>query len=571
MADTNVDKNNAQLAPAKWIRAPGRALLIAIVCAMSVALFFRYQIANGFTVLFTNRYDGMIVVAIQEHWYNVFRGFSHWSQANFWYPVPNTLGYQDGYLVNGVFYAGFRAFGVDPFLASEIVNMTLRALGFFGAYLALRRVFGVEFLWAILGSILFTLSSSSFNHTGHVQLLTISFAPYMTVLLHGAFGALLSGRRRALLIWGMGAASLYALWLMSGYYMAWYFLYFMAAMLIIAPLLMDREDRSALMLAMRRQAFPLVGLVVLFVALNLPFLNLYLSKIAESGEQKYQLALSMSPSLLDIPNVSSVNLLYGRIVVALHDLVAPSLPLFGERTTGVSVILLFLFGCAAASLWRCRERTGTALLSKAVAAAVLLTWITVVHVGNFSLWYMIYHLVPGAKAMRATGRYQIFLAAPIIALAIRYLSWNAQRIAVPVLLLVCVLLVVEQLGDSSPVQLDRRVELARLTSVPPPPPACKVFFASAARPAVVQNKFIEDVYSHNVDAMLVAEYLHLPTINGMGAILPPGWALFAPEDPSYLRAVALYVAAHQVKNLCALDLRTMRWDTEPRLPPLHAG
>lgn len=546
------------------IRAAGRFCLVAACCLLSVSFFFRYQILNGFTVLFADRFDGMIVMAILEHWYNVFRGLSHWSQPLFLYPFPHTLAYQDGYFVNGVFYSGFRALGADPFLASEIANIILRAIGFLGAYLACRRVFRLGLPWALLASVLFTLSNSSFIHTGHIQLLTISFAPLMAVLLHGTFTALLDGRRSALLAWGLATILLYAAWLMSGYYMAWYFLYFSASTLLILLALSSREQRRTLLAASRREALPLIALAAVMILVNLPFLNLYLPAASQSGQESYQLALSMTPSPLDIPNVGEGNLLYGRLITSVHDTLTPALPPFSERTTGMPLILLFLFGCAIVCLWQGRKQAGTTPLAMAMSAAVLLTWATVIHVGHYSLWYFVYHLVPGAKSMRATGRYQIFLAAPVIVLAVQYLGLNSCRIVAPVLFLVCALLLVEEVDAGSPLHLDRQHEVARLHSVPRPPSACRVFFASAARPETVGNAIEDNVYSANVDAMLIAEYLDLPTINGLGAVLPPGWSLVVnPSNPAYMPAVSAFASRHHITGLCGLDLRTMRWNTAP--------
>lgn len=538
-----------------------RSAFVVLCCAGSVALFFRYQIANGFTRLFSDRFDGMIAIAILEHWYNVLRGLSRWSQTEFFYPIPNTIGYTDAYFVNGMIYSGFRAVGLDPFLAGEISNVTLRTVGFLGAYLAGRRVFGLTFGWALLAATLFTLSSSSFNHAIHIQLLTISFAPIMAVLLHGTVEAVLSGRSGALLAWGSASSLLYAAWMMTGYYMAWYFAYFTAATLIAFLLLLQRQERSALIRATGRQWLPLMVLAVIAVVVNLPFLYLYLPKMSESGEQTYQLALS--PSLLDIFNVGPSNVVYGHVVRMVHDLVDASSPLFSERTTGITPVLLGLFTCACVAMWRGKKDTPA--LSRALCLAAVATWITVLHVGHLSFWFVVYHLLPGASAMRATGRYQIFLAAPVIIIAVRFLCSNADRWRTPVLILISALLVVEQLDYGSSLQLDRTMELARLRSVPQRPTGCKVFFASRARPATTPYRIVEDRQSHNVDSMLIAEYQHLPTINGMGSVLPPGWALYAPEKPSYIAAVTRFVTAHRVDGLCALDLRTMRWDPAPHL------
>src|SRR5215472_2645171 len=90
-----------------------RTLTVLTVGIVSVAFFFRYQIANGFTWLAGDRYDGFIELSILEHWYNVAQGFSHWSQMNYFYPVAGSLGYNDGYFFYGLIYAVFRWSGTD--------------------------------------------------------------------------------------------------------------------------------------------------------------------------------------------------------------------------------------------------------------------------------------------------------------------------------------------------------------------------------------------------------------------------------------------------------------------------
>jgi hypothetical protein len=116
------------------IRAGKRALLVTICGVLSVAVFFRYQIGNHFTELFSNRYDGFIVLAILEHWHNFFCGLAGWSQTNFFYPFHDTLGYQDGYFANGMFYSAFRGLesvrrlyhGLQSFRSMRRIEASLR-------------------------------------------------------------------------------------------------------------------------------------------------------------------------------------------------------------------------------------------------------------------------------------------------------------------------------------------------------------------------------------------------------------------------------------------------------------
>ena len=66
-------------------------------------------------------------------------------------------------------------------------------------------------------------------------------------------------------------------------------------------------------------------------------------------------------------------------------------------------------------------------------------------------------------------------------------------------------------------------------------------------------------YRSNVDAMLIAEYINLPTINGFSTFNPPDWRFDFPARQDYQARVDAYAAHHDLKNLCGLDLEAMRW------------
>jgi hypothetical protein len=193
--------------------------------------------------------------------------------------------------------------------------------------------------------------------------------------------------------------------------------------------------------------------------------------------------------------------------------------------------------------------------------ATLLTWGLTLHIRQASPYYFIYLLVPGAKAVRVIARYQIFLAAPLIAFAMLYLSENAHRIAKPVLAVLCALLVIEEINVSPPLSLNRLHELAWLGTVPSPPAGCGAFFISAARQETYMGYTLTGLVSHNIDAMLIAETKHLPTINGASTFLPPDWRLENPTTPGYWEMVDSFAARHGVRGLCALDLQTKSWKT----------
>ncbi len=218
---------------------------------LCVGVFFRNQIANGFTLLLGDRHDAVIALSIMEHWRNVLAGAAEWSRTAYFHPVPGTLGYNDGYLLFGLVYAAFREAGADPFLGGELTNMAMRAIGFLSMHAACRRVLGLSFGWSLLGAALFTLSNNLFIRASHAQLFSIGFLPALAVLLHGAGSALLGGRRGALLGWGAGFVLLFAALLMTGFYMAWYFAFLSGATFLAWLPIAGGAQRRAL-----RRGFP---------------------------------------------------------------------------------------------------------------------------------------------------------------------------------------------------------------------------------------------------------------------------------------------------------------------------
>jgi hypothetical protein len=125
------------------------------------------------------------------------------------------------------------------------------------------------------------------------------------------------------------------------------------------------------------------------------------------------------------------------------------------------------------------------------------------------------------------------------------------------------LIAVEQYRIDLPFTLDRTAETAFLASVPIPPATCKSFYVSVPRFDPTGNSTLDLFYVGAVDAMLLAEILRLPTINGMASFQPGGWNLHAPFDATYHARVMSYAGAHQLTGLCALDLKAFRWSAPP--------
>ena len=536
-------------------------LLIGI---FAVAIFFRYQLTNGFTVLTGNRYDQVIQLAIMEHWRNTFIGAARWSETGYFYPVKSTIAYNDGYFIFGAIYSVFRSFSLDPYLSGELLNVSLRLIGFAAFYLMGKRILRLELAWALLAATLFTVSNNLFIEGSHGQLFGVCFVPVMVLLIDAFLISLLKGTRAAIVCWGIGASAFYAAWLMTTFYMAWYFMFFSVFWFAAYILLGGWKTFRFYIDAIRSQIVAILVVVAALVLFNLPFLRVYLPKARETGMHGFDEVNTFTLSPLDLVHVGYDNLLYGRIVHILNDIFRPGFPSWSEQMTGFPPILLFFF--LVGSGWTYTHRKiidrERMLLLCSVALAALFTWALAIRIDGLTPWWFVYSYFPGAKAARAVARYQIFLAAPVIIIAVSYLAYYEARIIKPVVALLALLLFVEQLNTGAAIELNRDKEMQRLTAVPPPPAGCIAFFVTHARP---EGLFPDDdsIYSHNVDAMIISEVIRVPTLNGYSTFVPPDWHLVNPEDPDYLQRVKSFASLHRLSNLCQLDLRAMAWKSDP--------
>lgn len=543
-------------------RSPGpaqRLILLAAFCLICVALVGRYQLLNGFTTLPGDRYDVVISTTILEHWYLVFTGHADWSQVNYFYPYTRTIAQTDAYFLMGVAYFPFRLAGLDPFIAAEFANFSMRACGFVFGYLLLRQAFSFSFYWALLAAGLFTLSNGLASHSSRIQLIALAFSPLVALLLWNAVQAFLAGDAKRFRNNGIAAGLLYGAWCLTCFYVAWFFAYLFTVTAIVmfvragAPV---RRNFGRQLVAQCRSV-----LVVLFAtALGMaPFVYAFLPKSREVGVRTYESVLSNTIPWQDILQVGTDNLMFGRLYNGLLSVISPSYTPVGEyATTGFAPILFILFvaGCV---LLLGRKRNRDLVVLPSLALATLVSWALALRIGGHSGWYFVYHLFPGAKALNVVAAYQFMLALPVGLIAVRYLS--TQQMGKPIALLLGALLVTEELTKPY-LNLDRHAEIARVALLHAPPPQCKVFYVSGWAGQDTLGGFpapINNAYAHNVSAMMIAQSLGIPTINGVASFSPKDWNFGEPNLADYDDRVLTYARNHGVRSLCKLDLNDKSW------------
>ena len=535
-----------------------------LVWALAIAIPFRAAVFGGFDWLLGDRGDTLIELAILEHWRNVLTGAEAWNALLYFDPHPGTLGYNDGYLLPGLFYAALRIF-FDPFRAEILSAIIVKSIGFFGAYWLVARTLGWGRGAALLIAALLTIANGMYVQSGHAQIQSLALLPWLAIAVSGAWRAEMAGATRRALLLATAAAAVMALWLVTAFYFAWFTLYF-SLVLLLCWAWLNRKLNLAGPALLWRHRLILGSAGGVLLVLGTPFLAVYLPKAMETGGHPYMLSYLAYPT--DMVNVGDGNLLWGWLIAAMRAAAGMGLGdagaarMFdGEHRSGFPLILFALL-CAA--LWKLLRQRGDSGLARAFAFAIVISWLLTLRIGPLSPWIVVHALLPGASGVRVILRYQLFLILPSL-LMVGYV-WRARLAALwgtrPALaLLLVALLLVEQVNFADVARLDRRAQIAAFDAIPAPPPECRRFYLVSARgdePLFIDAK-LDGLYPHNVDAMFLAELWRLPTLNGFSTFNPPDWNFADPRAADYDARVAAYARKHGLTGLCRLDMK----DAEP--------
>ncbi|MGP7796916.1 hypothetical protein [Sphingomonas sp. CLY1604] len=551
---------------------PVRAAAVLFAYCVAMALFFRGPLTSGFDLGFGERGDAIIEISILEHWRNVLTGAAHWRDTFYFHPYRGTLGYNDGYLLYGLVYSGWRLVA-DPFHADTLNVWTFKTIGFVAAYRLTARTLARGWIAGALVALLWTVASNIHLQAVHAQLQSVALQPVAMMLAISAVRAERDGRRARARMLAVMLAALVAAWLMTGYYMAWFTIFSACLFVACWAALSGRWRPAAAGRLARDHGATLACGLGAFAVLIVPFLATYLPTMRETGGEPYQemLGYLVTPGI-DMVNVGAGNYLWGwlfRPLLALAHWLLPEDPALpgrvfgGEHEAGLPPILAVLVLAAA---WRIvvRRRVGidrTAPVAwRAFALAMMVAWALTLQFWYASPWGLVFELVPGAKGMRVVSRYQLWLTLPFLLIALAAWQERAERFAAARPWLAAGLagvLVVENLSAETPAQLSRSRHGAALAAVPAPPAGCTSVYVVATRQAepLYINAELHALYPHNVDAMLLAERWQVPTINGFSTFNPPDWAFGAPWAADYDARALAYARRHGLTGLCRLDVR----------------
>ncbi|MGE6761317.1 hypothetical protein ACQKGO_25090 [Corallococcus interemptor] len=431
------------------------------------------------------------------------------AHARFWdppmfHPEPNVAAYSDVLLGVAPFYWMWRVLGLGADLSWQAWALTMAALNYAAAVWLLLRGFGLRVFPAVVGAVLFTAGAPRINQLNHPQLEGQFFA----LIAMGAVIALTRPEtdRRQGIAWSALLVGAFVAQLYAGFYWGW-FLFFFLLLAFIAGLAF-RDTRGPLLMALRRHLPALVGFGVVGLVVLAPLVLHSRQAIGTVGLRSFGDVSPMVPRFWSWFFVGQDSWLYGWTNGFSK---FQRMPVAWEHRLGFGFVTPVLAGIG---LWQARSRTSVRLLLVLAVATLLLASR---YTGGFTPWWLVFHGVPGAAAIRALSRIGLWLLVPAAVGLALYLQrqWDSGRAALAVALGALCLL--EQ-GLTGPVY-DRHEARADVEAVAARiAPGCATFFYAPTSGEAQEWKY-------HLDAVWASGEHGVPTVNGYSGNYPQGWKL----------------------------------------------
>jgi hypothetical protein len=540
----------------------GKYVVIISAFIVGFTIFFRAQIISRFDLLFGDRGDTRFVLFIHEHVFRAMLGRSDFLSPPFFYDFTNALCFSDAFLLNQIIYAPIRGLGADPYLALLLTIMTLSIAGYGFLYGLLRRFGRVPVIIAVFASFIFTFANNLFVNANHLQLFAIYYAPVAAYFGTYAIVEIHTNKIRSLIAGG-AAGLLYGLLFSTGYYTAWFF---GLSLLIFTPIfifLSRRAVRAWLVAGPARIGTLGLAFVDGFVIGLIPFMFIYGPAMKIAGSHDFDEYLLYAPTFADIVNVGA-NAIWAHVLDKVG--LAPDGRISGggeqsfALTPGLQLLILLslLVGLRARYLGiGNRNELTRAFIIAGVVVCVALFFVTIKYQEQ-SVFLILFRVVPGAGVIRAGYRAMIvanFFAIISVALATdriwlmlsRHSATDLRvkfmRAAMVVLI---VLGLVEQVNLTQNSSVSRAFERIHFANVSSASTDCESFY--------IANEPGQPTTVVQVDAMLVAQRVGIPTINGYSGNRPIGWNLYDSTDADYEKNARAWAVRRGIeRRLCRFD------------------
>ena len=546
-----------------------RRIWIWIAC-LAILLFcelFFFRNIIGTDRLIGDDGDGRLTMLVTEHWYHVFCGKASVKDLNIFFPAENTIAYSDMLLGYGIIHSFLRFLGMNIYLAYRLTIVLVHITGVITLFILLKTVFDTDYGWALFGAITAFSGTAYALYIGHTQLIAVGFVPGACILFAKAVRPGIARWKRVAFMEAAIAQCILIL------YTAWYIFLFSAIFLGILALaelvviLWKRRDLLGIVKNEYRNFLPECLLYVLsFAIMAVPFVLLELPLLKVSGGRQYETISVFMPTVTDLFNVSEKNWLAGGLIEKLG---ISRLGLQLEPKPGFNIIIWLVLAIETVLLIKRRKTMRKDDFSVyfliAAFAVVFICCLLPIRFGETarSLWWIVYHIVPGASSIRAMCRFLVFMTLPVSVILSKtgdYLNKHSEHyhpgsaryhFCMCGLIIAMFIANITNMGVTS--SWNARKETEFMDSVPAPPDDCAVFWLSNPNNERAGAPF------YQLDAHMISDRFGIPTINGYSGLTPREWECIDPSSDNYTEGVMKWGLDHNLEHVYSYDESNHIW------------
>lgn len=543
-------------------------IFILIIIALDYIYFYN---VIGTDACLGDVSDGRLTALISEHWYQFFMGRDSITEVGgMFYPAENILSYSDVLLGVGLIQSVFRFLGFGVFSAYKYSLIIIHLAGSIGLFCYLFNIKRINVSASILGVICFSYSNALFVQSINTQLIVASALVFELIFLHYFIH---SNSRKVKYSCLVLAAIYMALQFYTAYYVAFMGALQFAVFVIVYCVVIFVKDREYFRTLLKRWKEYLIGILVFVVAM-IPFVMLYLPTFNGKGGISYE----------DIYVTHLSNLFYNGFDKSYDSLISSINENYEVVNNSslfpiVSSILMLIITCICFFMIIKEQKTERKTKKIAIVSLLIANIIIFalgISIKGFSLWKIIYSIVPGAKVIRAQWRWELIMLLPVSILiafcadyAYNYFCGKVKHIWIALMIIVSVIVWYDNFNPGGAISAYNEGDSeAFIQYVEKPPQDCKAFYIKNGQ-VDVGNIYILEAnplipYSGKIDtdALYLSTYYNLKTSNGYSGGKPPHWDISGVEGDDTDSQAIQWLRTNEIspEGIYSYDMKNNRWE-----------
>lgn len=545
----------------------GEWLFLFLLTAGCFLIFHRELLLSGFDLLSGDAGDARLNIIIADSWRDYFSGRLPLRSTRIFYPYPNSQGFTDLSLTLFLFSAPLRLLGLDEMRSVQLLYILLLFLGSFSFFYLARKVLKFSFPISLTGALFIVFNNAFFHKIIRTQFYFLMLVPLFTIFFVRFWQNWKEEQReKQLFFYGAGAVLTYAVIAYSNFYTSFFialFLFFFFLSWGIYLLV----RKGALHFTLKKAGI-IVGLILFFILLFLPFFYIYKPLLSETFYRTWEQVSYGLPVATDILNFGKENLLWGGLYERFFPPIHKD---FLDHVYGLPPLSFLLAIFSLFCFWKQvkKDRKVYPLYIFLLLSSMILTFIFTVKPYPFwSLYYVIWKYFPGGRGIGAVARIYVFLMLPLALFIMGVMEEKLREYPRKKQLLLAsiggLLLLADHLNDCKLYSWSISRAKSKLEKAVPPPADCQSFFLKPAPPnkdVIAKNIFQSQM---SLEAWNMAKKYKIFTLNGYSGNVPrdeDGRQLGGIAEKDYSFAVERWIKKWNLKNVYMYD-----WEKNRFLP-----